>query len=528
MNKDFIYQNRVFWSAFPAKACDKKVLIEEPSIPMINHANAIFSVILNQAKSLTPVLLCNNAENTELLKSYVPTAEFTSFPKVSWFDKIKMKLAAIWKFAIMFLTKDILSFSYDGVKYGDIVYDTYLARWSVATIRVIDKRLLRIIYGCICRHETIRKILFSDNFDAVLVSHQVGMRSGVILRAAIRYGYKGYLRAGHHLSTLQYFEKPDEVYDHEYKPFPEDVDRIIAKLGSEFSDAYKSIFNKHVSGKGDKDAIYAFSDGNKYYRDRVSFVREFGLDAQKKIVFVMLHAFNDHPHSHFRWMLFKDYYDWFKRTLDFAKQNSSVNWIFKQHPSIKFYVTKDVSFDSLFSNCPDNIIYIDENKQIDTRSLIYCADLVVTCAGSAGFELPAMGGVPSLTAGDNFSTGLGFALEPKTKKEYFQILSNAQNIKPLTPEQQKRAQVAYMYIYQFSRVYMPACPVATMEDEKDNRNQQSRYWGKVAELYRTSGEVIKNLVRAYIDEVARPDFKQLNSLESYCTKKKKVSDDFPA
>ncbi|MCK5614972.1 hypothetical protein KAR91_74610, partial [Candidatus Pacearchaeota archaeon] len=70
-------------------------------------------------------------------------------------------------------------------------------------------------------------------------------------------------------------------------------------------------------------------------------------------------------------------------------------------------------------------------------------------------------------------------------------------------------------------------PVATMEDEKD-RNQQSWYWGKVAELYRTSGEVIKNLVRAYIDEVARPDFKQLNSLESYCTKKKKVSDDFPA
>jgi len=517
--RDFIYQNRVFWSAFPAKAYNKKVLIEEPSIPMIKHANAIFSIILNQAKSLTPVWLHNNAEDIELLKSYVPTAEFVSVPKASRFDKIKMKLAAIWKFMIMYLTKDVLSFSYDGVKYGDIVYDTYLKRCSVATIRAIDTRLLRIIYDCIYRHEIIRKILLSDDFDAVLVSHQIGIRSGVMLRTAIRYGYKGYLRAGHHLSTLRCFEKADEVYDYEYKPFPEDVDRVIAVLGPKFNDVYKLIFDKQVSGEGDKDGIYAFSKDSKCYNDRESFVREFGLDAQKKNVFVMLHAFNDHPHSHFRWMLFKDYYDWFEKTLDFAKRNSSVNWIFKQHPSIKFYITKDVSFDSLFSNCPDNIIYIDENKQINTRSLVYCADLVVTCLGSAGFELPAMGGIPSLIASDTFYTNLGFALEPKTKEEYFRILSNAQNIKPLTAKQQKRAQASYMYIYKFSRVYMPAFPIATVEDERD-RNQQSWYWGKVAKLYLTSEELIKNSVRAYIDDVAKPDFKQLNSLDNYCHARK--------
>jgi hypothetical protein len=133
-----------------------------------------------------------------------------------------------------------------------------------------------------------------------------------------------------------------------------------------------------------------------------------------------------------------------------------------------------------------------------------------------------MGGVPSLIAGDTFYTNLGFVLEPKTKEEYFRILSDAQNIKPLTPEQQKRAQAAYMHIYEFSRVYMPACPAATIEDEKD-KNQHSWYWEKVAELYRTSGEEIKNLVRAYIDDVAKPDFKRLNSLDSYCRNSKTES-----
>jgi hypothetical protein len=110
-------------------------------------------------------------------------------------------------------------------------------------------------------------------------------------------------------------------------------------------------------------------------------------------------------------------------------------------------------------------------------------------------------------------------MEPRTKKEYFQILSKAQNINPLTPEQQKRAQAAYMHIYEFSRVYVPACPIATAEDEKD-RNQQSWYWEKVAKLYLTFGELIKNLVRAYIDDVAKPDFKRLDSLDRYCHMRK--------
>lgn len=520
--KKFTILNKDFWSSFTAKCGEKKLLIEELSNPSCTHPNLIFSLIINQAKHLTPVVLSSPKADVELPESYVGTTEFVSIPQLPWYSRLKMRLVTIFKFILMYITGDILSFSYDGVKYGDIVYDTYLKQRSVATIRRIDVGLLRIAHDCIYRHETIRKTLLSDDFEAVLVSHQIGIRSGVMLRTAIRYGYKGYLRVGHHLSNLQCFEKADEVYDYEYKPFPEDIDTIIGKLGSEFNEAYKSIFNKQVSGKGDKEGIYAFSKDNKYYNDRESFVREFGLDVRKKNVFVMLHAFNDYPHSHFRWMIFKDYYDWFKKTLDFTKQISSVNWIFKQHPSIKFYVTKDISFHSLFSNCPSNIIYIDEKKQIDTRSLVYCADLVVTCLGSVGFELPAMGGIPSLTAGDNFYTGLGFALEPKTEKQYFRILHNAQNIERLTSEQQKRAQAAYMHLYEFSRAHMPACPIADFDDEKD-RNQQSWYWEKVAELYQTSGELIKNLVRTYIDDVAKPCFKRLNSLDNYCHTKKTES-----
>ena len=512
--KDFIQRNREFWAKFPTHPTSRKILIEEPSSNLINtHGAAIFAVIFNQAKSFTPVWLFSRDWDIEFFKSYVPTAEYVK-PKLSRLSRLRLFFITIWKFMVMFFTKDILSFSYDGVKYGDIIYDSYLASEKLATIKKINVKLLYIIHACIRRHENIRRVLSNDAFEAVLVTHQIGIGSGVMLRTALRYGYKGYLCGGTRRSLLKCFEELDEIYDYAYKPFLEDVDAVIATLGPDFDAVYNAVFDKEVSGKGTSDGVYAFSKDNKYYHDRHSFNRDYGLDPKKKNVFVMLHAFNDHPHSHFKWMIFKDYYDWFIETLRFASKNDKINWIFKQHPSIRFYTTKDVDFDSLFSNTPKNIVYISENSQMDTRSLVYCADLVVTCLGSAGFELPAMAGISSLTAGDNSYTGLGFALEPKSKDQYFEILGDLHTIERLTPEQQKRAQAAYMFIHHFSRVEMSACPVRSLEDER-GPNANTWYWDKVSNLYDTREEIIRNELRNYIAEVAKPEFKRLSTLKKH-------------
>lgn len=510
-DKEFIQRNHSFWSSFPAKKNGHKILIEKPSRQNITHVNAVFTVILNQAKSFTPVWHIDG-EYIEMFKSYVPTAEYIKYPHI-FFDIFRIIAISIWKFLVMLKT-DILAFSYDGVKYGDIIYDTYLEHEKVATIKKVDIKMLYIIYTCIKRHEYFKNMLENDAFDAVLVSHQVNIYSGVILRTALRYGYKGYLLTGVQNSTLHCFEKLDEIYDYPNKPLPEDVDTIIQKLGPKFDFVYESVVNEHVSGKVTKDALNAFSKDNVYYKDRNSFNRDYGLDPNKKNVFIMLHAFTDHPHSHFKWMLFKDYYDWFINTLDFANQNKQVNWIFKQHPSIKNYPTKDVSFDLLFSDVSKNIVYISEKKQIDTRSLNYCADLVVTCIGSAGFELPAIAGIPSVTAGDNFYTDLGFAIEPKTKNEYFSILSNAHNIERLTPEQQKRAQAAYIHIYNLSYVKTSACPIFSSGGKNDG-NPYIQNYEQIYETYQLNNKTIKKELNNYIAEVAKPDFKRLNSMEDY-------------
>jgi len=514
MNKDYIAKNIHFWLTFVPPPSSYKVLIEEAGSPVIIHPMGIFSIIINQAQNLVPVWLRVSTRNFDLVRSYVPSAQEMTLPRLSVLTKIKFVFIALYKTFLMALTKDVLGFRYDGVKYGDIAYDTYLSKREVATIRRIDIHMARIVYACIRRHERIRRVLQGGNFKAVMVSHQVGIPAGVMLRCALRYGYTGYLRTGHHQSAFLRFEKVEEVYNYPQKSSPEDVEIIIKTLGDDFEAVYDIIFNREVAGKGTKDGLFAFSSSSKFYTDRRSFMDDYSLDPQKKNVFIMLHAFNDFPHSHFRGMVFRDYYDWFIETLKFAKSFDRVNWIFKQHPMIRYYVTRDVSFDEAFKDIPPHIVYIGEDRRIDTRSLIYCADVVITCLGSAGVQLPAWVGIPAIIASDNHYTNLGFALEPKDRKEYFDLLANIGQIGRLNEEQQKTAKAACLNIFQFARASVSACPLLSGEEEQGPDIDQW-YWEKVLALYEREEKIIKKEIGSYIRTVAQPGFKRLNCLDQY-------------
>lgn len=459
-----------------------------------------------------PVWLCGkDCEEKKLITSYCPEAEIITTKK--WLSiKIYSALIAFIKYLKILLTKDVLGFHYDNVKYGDILYDAYLFENSAATIKKIDFKIIKIIAKCVFRHIKIKKVLHSGNYAGVLVSHLIGISSGVMARCALRYGYSVYVRTGHHRSRLQLLKGIESAYDYPITAYPKDVDKIIAQAGPKLEEIFQTALEEEITGKGNANSVNAFSKNNSFYDNRIAFNSDFCLDPNKKNVFVMLHIFNDHPHSHFRWMLFKDYYDWMVQTLAFAIKNNKVNWIFKQHPSIKNYATKDADFNKLFSDLPQNVVYIDENKQINTQSLIHCADLIVTCLGSAGFELPAMKAIPSLVAGDNPYTDLGFALEPKTKKEYFQMLENADKIEKISPEAQKRAQAAFIYIYKISNVNMSACPILSQAEEKD-KNIKQRYWNMVCNQYSSKKEAILEELNRYIQDVSNPEFKRLKTYE---------------
>lgn len=506
---EFIQKNKEFWENNINENCNRNLLIEDVESPCILHDLAMHSIILNKAKGYKPIWFPKENVPIELLKSYIPIAEKAKIIKLNVFELAKAFFSAIVQFIKVLINRNILSAKYDGVKYGDIVYDIYLSRKQVGTIKRIDYLVFELILKCIKRHMLVIKTLKINNISAVLVSHRIGFLSGVLLRASMKYGCETYSLAGMHRATLFKSDK-NEMIEYEYAPQKNDIDKFMSLPQEKFDKLYDFAEKFHIYGTSNLDAKTAFAEDNIFYDNKEEFAKDYNLDPNKKNIFVMLHSLTDHPHAHFKWMIFNDYADWFLKTLDFAKKDRNVNWIFKQHPSDKFYPTKDINFKKLFKNVPNNVVFLDNENNLDTRSLIHISDAIITCLGSAGFELPAMGGIPSITAGDNYYNGFGFSQNPKTKKQYFNILRDLKNIQRLSFEDQKRAKAVYMFISYFCTVDFTAMPILSFE-EHHKSNMNDWYWDKVIEIYEQNRDVILNQMISYAKEVSKDDFKALRT-----------------
>ena len=93
----------------------------------------------------------------------------------------------------------------------------------------------------------------------------------------------------------------------------------------------------------------------------------------------------------------------------------------------------------------------------------------------------------------------------------FEILANAHNIERLTSEQQQKAKAAFLFIHKLSRVNVTTCPAISLDDMRDNQ-MDKWYFKKVCALYQTERKVIKDELNNYVAEIAKSDFKRLNSL----------------
>ena len=485
------------------------LLIEEPSIPMMDNTNAYFAKVICEAKHYKPFLIVDNQSQTNrIYDHYFTKYQFIKIKSTAIYIKIYLWLLSIWHYFKLFLGYDILNISYDGVMYGDFIYDEYLANNHYATLHFPDKKIIRAIHRILKRHYDIVQLFKRYKIDAVLVSHQVGVRSGVMLRASLRYGAIGYFHSGHHNATLQKFSQLSQIYNYQHKASKQDIKKIIRYYGKDLEKAFNKLFKMQTRGEGEKNSREAFFSIKKHYISRNRFCQDHHLPRNKKNIFVMLHAMNDYPHSHFKKFIFRDYYEWMIHTLNIAKSDSRVNWIFKQHPVKKYYPTTDISFKKIFSNLPNHIVYIGGKNQINTKSLIKCADAVITCAGSAGFEMPAISRIPSIISVGNHYSDLGIAIEAKNIKHYDQILNTLTRVKKITRNTQKQAMAVYLYIYYLSSVTITAFPKITYEEEK-SQTQEKWYWDRVLKLYEKHSSQINSELETLINIVKKDNFYRL-------------------
>ncbi len=80
------------------------------------------------------------------------------------------------------LKDDISSISTDGVYFGDILYDSCLSKFQLATIRRVNAGVILNLFILFGNYYRFKKALVKSQATALLVSHTVGLSSGVLAR----------------------------------------------------------------------------------------------------------------------------------------------------------------------------------------------------------------------------------------------------------------------------------------------------------------------------------------------------------
>jgi hypothetical protein len=512
---DFIEANKQLWSKFPNSDGSKGLLLVEPNRhPVISHSNAVFARIIKQARGLSIGWMdTGDPHIQQRLASYDPNSTVIYPSKLNFFEKLAFVFQFVCLSLRLMITKDIRGLSFAGIPLGDILYDSYLASYKLATVLSVDRKLLKTLKTLVKRYYITKKTLTACNASAVLVSHQVGLSSGILARVALKLGLAVYLRtAGNFKVALNMYNSISEIYNYPYIPRPVDMQALSCIDQEKLDYEFEGLMTGRNKGLGDEDVTRAYNKQKKTYYSKEQFASEFKVSHGKPFIFVTLHGFNDHPHSHLGEMLFRDYYDWFVQTLNFSKTETKVNWIFKEHPTAALYPTVDISVPDHFTDCPEHIIFLGADSSFNSKSLLYIADVVVTVCGTAGVEFAAAKAIPTVLAGKTLYSGFGFTIEPKTKIEYFDILNNIASIEKLTPQQQYIAKKCFLYIQQYSHVPFSFSPLLTLEETRDG-NLDHYYWKHIVESYKKDSDVRLAEFEKYVQCVRREGFSRLNKLQ---------------
>jgi len=174
--------------------------------------------------------------------------------------------------------------------------------------------------------------------------------------------------------------------------------------------------NKRFKGMTDVDARNTYF--NKNLLKKKSFHKFFNKKRKKTVLFCP-HAFSDSPGAGGKF-LFRDFYDYFEKSILQMGRIDSINWIVKLHPTRFLYGEEGVG-EKLIEKYKFNNIFIIPD-QYSTTSIIKLVDAVVSGTGTIIPEATIMGKKTLAYTNSRFKN-LNIYIKYKNKIDYFKKLS---------------------------------------------------------------------------------------------------------
>ena len=284
-----------------------------------------------------------------------------------------------------------------------------------------------------------RKFDLSNVRAVVVTSYSYANLGGIMSRLAVAYHIPLIVTTGTFARRISTLEKLQEsVYSIQKKS----MESIKSSINWESSvDEY--LKNRFSAKIAQHDIINSYR-GIKY--SKRDLLRAIGLreNDQRPIVFLMPHAFSDacHASGHF---LFRDYYQWTIKTIEYIKNIQDVCWIIKPHPSSYMYDEDGFVNDLLVDILNGSNMFLCPTD-LNTASVFDIASTVITGRGTIAIEAATFG-INTIMAGRAPWSGYGICYEPQTQEEYFELLNKVPHFQGMNSKLQNKAkQLIYCYL----------------------------------------------------------------------------------
>lgn len=301
--------------------------------------------------------------------------------------------------------KEFLNICIDGVRVGDLIYDSYLRFKPALTLDLKDEFLLRLLLNTDALVSKARKTFRQFKVTYLMTPYCSYIHWGVWVRVALDEGVDVYAVG----NVNQFIKRVHSYFPSHVKGYDKYQDLIAHHPASQ--DIKKKIedtIEKRLNGRALDDAIYymsvnPFADLHESQK----------LNLKDHLVF-MLHAFTDSPHV-YRSMIFEDFYEWIIESAKFCEENN-IEYAVKIHPS----ETEPELVKNTLRSRLRTVKILDKdisNKAISSSGI----KAMVTIHGTICYEFAFLG-IPVICAGDNPHVQFSFCYLPKSKALYFEAL----------------------------------------------------------------------------------------------------------
>lgn len=303
--------------------------------------------------------------------------------------------------------RDIENLTVQEVWIGDLIYDTYLRKYSVPTIDIQNVDFKYFLQQSLENFVFWQEYFDTHDVKAVNVSHCV-YNNAMPLRIAVQNGIEVYQANASHVYRMN--NKDIFAYS-DYKYFPE----IFSGLSPQEQSVGKREAKKRIALRfsGAVGVDMSYSTKSAYGEKKNNPILR---SSNKLKILIAAHCFFDSPHSYGK-NLFPDFYDW----LDFLGQVSNetdYDWYIKTHPD---YLPGNMEIIQYFLDKYPRFTLVDEktsHHQLIEEG-IGCA---LTTYGTIGFEYAALGVLVVNASECNPHISYNFNQHPKSVGAYKETL----------------------------------------------------------------------------------------------------------